>query len=343
MDTKQLAGPVKVAILTSAIGATAAKPILDMFDGEERQLILKLQTKLGAVPKFMIDNIAQEFIEKTGIPIHLLNNDDHQKKIGEKKSGERKAEDKGNDDKNKDEIKDPHKSKQSPRLTAIQNIEPNQLLQLIKDEHPQTIAIILVHLEPNVASGILANLSDEIKADVALRIANLNKVLLGMVSEIDKVFEEILKNKDHASSQEAGGIGRLAEMLNQIDGTVVEQIIEQLEESDPDIAEKVKQMMFVFDDVVLVDDKGLQKVLRSVESRELAVALKASSDDVKQKIYRNMSQRAAEILKEEMEVTGAVRMKDVTDAQQKITRIIQEMERKGELVISGRGGEEFVG
>ena len=140
----------------------------------------------------------------------------------------------------------------------------------------------------------------------------------------------------------AGGAAHLAEILNQIDGTTVEQIIEDIEERDPELAEKIKQMMFVFEDIVLVDDKGLQKVLRSVESRELAVALKASTDDVKQKIFNNMSQRAVQILKEEMEVSGAVRMKDVTDAQQKITRIVQEMERKGELIISGRGGEEFI-
>jgi len=164
-----------------------------------------------------------------------------------------------------------------------------------------------------------------------------------MVEEIDKVFEEILKNKDQSATQEAGGVGRLAEILNQIDGGSVEQIIDEIEENDPDLADEIKQMMFVFEDVVLVDDKGLQKVLRNVESQELAIALKAASEEVKQKVFKNMSERAAEILKEEMEVSGAVRMKDVTDAQQKITRIIQEMERKGELIISGRGGEEFIG
>jgi flagellar motor switch protein FliG len=203
--------------------------------------------------------------------------------------------------------------------------------------------LILVNLKASVASDILGMLSEEIKADVAFRIANLDKVISGMVEEIDKVFEEILKNKDQSAIQEAGGVGRLAEILNQIDGGSVEQIIDEIEENDPDLADEIKQMMFVFEDVVLVDDKGLQKVLRNVESQELAIALKAASEDVKTKIFKNMSERAAEILKEEMEVSGAVRMKDVTDAQQKVTRIIQEMERKGELIISGRGGEEFIG
>lgn len=324
MDAKKLTGSVKVAILTRAVGPDAARAILNRLSQEERELVVRLQSRLPALPPSLVDRVALEFIETSGLSLQIANQ-------GPAAPAESDA--------GKDAKKGPPKS----TLEAVQDMEPNQLIQLIKDEHPQTIALILVHLEPNVASEILGRLPEQVMADVALRIANLNKVLAGMVKEVDKVFEEILKNKDRVSTQEAGGVGRLAEMLNQIDGTIVEQIIDQIEESDADLAEEIKQMMFVFEDVVLVDDKGLQKVLRSVESQELAVALKAASEEVKQKIFRNMSQRAAEILKEEMEVSGAVRMKDVTDAQQKITRIIQDMERKGELIITGRGGEEFVG
>ncbi len=326
MNLRQLSGSVKVAILTNAIGVQAAGPILQRLDEEERQLIYKLQSKLGNVPQELADKVAMEFLETTGTPMI--------------------AETTGEPDKKKDqeENDDPvEESQQVQNLKAIQNLAPNQLLQLIKDEHPQTIAIILVHLKPAVASDILSMLEEELKSDVALRIANLDKVMSGMVEEIDKVFEEILANNDQSATQEAGGVSRLAEILNSIDGGTAEQIIDDIEENDPDLADEIKQMMFVFEDVVLVDDKGLQKVLRSVESQELAVALKAASEEVKEKIFKNMSERAAEILKEEMEVSGAVRMKDVTDAQQKITRIIQEMERKGEVIISGRGGEEFIG
>ncbi|RJQ82968.1 MAG: flagellar motor switch protein FliG [Desulfobacteraceae bacterium] len=322
MDLKQLTGSVKVAILTKAVGPDATRSILARFPEEERQLIYKLQSRLGSVPADLVNRVAREFIEATGFDLQLPQG-----------AGKEQA----------DAAREGKKGPPKSTLEAVQDIEPNQLIQLIKDEHPQTIALILVHLAPSVASDILSRLPDQIMADVAYRIANLNKVLAGMVKEVDKVFEEILKNKDHVSTQEAGGVARLAEILNQIDGSIAEQIIDEIEENNPDLAEEVKQMMFVFEDIVLVDDKGLQKVLRSVESHELAVALKAASEEVKQKIFRNMSQRAAEILKEEMEVTGAVRMKDVTDAQQKITRIIQDMERKGELIITGRGGEEFVG
>jgi flagellar motor switch protein FliG len=324
MEPKQLKGSVKVAILTKAIGADATRAILNRFNPEERQLIAKLQSKIGILPKSIIDGIAREFVESSGMPLPLLT---QAGKLNEET------------DSSKEGKKGPSKS----TLEAVQNIEPNQLIQLIRDEHPQTIALILVHLDADVASEILSRLPDQTITDVAYRIASLNKVQAGMVKEVDKVFEEILKNKDHTSTQEAGGVGRLAEILNNIEGGTVEQIIDEIEENDPEMAEEIKQMMFVFEDIVHVDDKGLQKVLRNVESQELAIALKAASEEVKQKIFRNMSQRAAEILKEEMEVTGAVRMKDVTDAQQKVTRIVQDMERKGELIIAGRGGEEYIG
>lgn len=323
MDPMQLKGSVKVAILTKAVGPDATRAILSRFSTEERNLIAKLQSKIGMLPKSLIDSVAREFVESTGIPVQLLTKDESASE--------------------EDKDKEAKKSAPKSTLEAIQDIEPNQLIQLIRDEHPQTIALILAHLDASVASEVLARLPDQVMADVAYRIANLNKVLAGMVKEVDKVFEEILKNKDQVSSQETGGVGCLAELLNMIDGGTVEQIIDEIEENDPEMAEEIKQMMFVFEDIVLVDDKGLQKVLRNVESQELAVALKAASEEVKQKIFRNMSERAGEILKEEMEVTGAVRMKDVTDAQQKVTRIVQDMERKGELIIAGRGGEEFVG
>ena len=324
---RQLTGSVKVAILTKAIGMKAAQPILESLSDQERQMIFKLQSKLDAVPPELAENIAREFLQVSGAPLMLGNTAQADNEIGKQEEEKPSA-------------------KIEPTITnlkAIQDIAPNQLLQLIKDEHPQTMAVILVNLQPDVSSEILSKMPEDVKSDVAFRIANLDKVLSGMVDEMDRVFEEILKNKDHSTTQEAGGVSRLAEILNQIDGGSAEQIIDDIEENDPDLADQIKQMMFVFDDIVLVDDKGLQKVLRSVESQELAIALKASSEEVKQKIFKNMSERAAEILKEEMDVSGAVRMKDVTDAQQKITRIIQEMERKGDLIISGRGGEEFIG
>jgi flagellar motor switch protein FliG len=320
MDPRNLIGSLKAAILVHALGWDVISPVVDQLSKAERNLIFKLQSKLESVSPALVESVAREFIEKAAPP----------KQIESKEDGEKGALEKADERREKN-------------LNAIQSIPPDLLIQLIQSEHPQTISLIIAHLQPHIASEVMGLLPDELRADVAYRIANLDKVASGMLEEIDRTFEEILANKETSSTQKAGGVPRLAEILNMIDGTAAEQIIEEIEEDDPEMAEEIRQNMFIFDDIVLVDDRGLQKVLRSVESQELAVALKASTDEVKDKIFRNMSQRAAEILKEEMEVTGAVRIKDVTDAQQKVTKIVQDMERKGELVISGRGGEEFVG
>jgi flagellar motor switch protein FliG len=331
MNPNKLAGSLKAAILVHAIGAEAASSLLNRLSDAERAMIYKLQSQMGSISPDLIERVAQEFLSSLGGP--QLAHDPQGDGDNGGAAGKETASEKGEAGEG---------AHQPTNLTAIQNIETDQLVQLIKDEHPQTIALVTVNLKPNKASELLGQLPDEIKADVAYRIASLDKVVSGMVEEIDKVFAEILQNKDNAATQEAGGVTHLAEILNQIDGASAEQIIDEIEESDPDLAEEIKANMFVFDDIVFVDDKGLQQVLRSVESNELALALKAATDEVKEKIFRNMSERAAAILKEEMEVAGAVRMKDVTDAQQKVTKVIQEMERKGELIISGRGGEEFI-
>lgn len=332
MNPNKLAGSLKAAILVHAIGSEAANSLLGRLGDAERAMIYKLQSQMGKISPDLVERVAQEFLGNLGSGLLPHNPEadggDNGGGSAESATSEKAAEAESAD--------------QPSNLAAVQNIEASQLVQLIKDEHPQTIALIIVNLKPNSASDVLGQLPDELKADVAYRIASLDKVVSGMVEEIDKVFAEILQNKDNTTTQEAGGVTHLAEILNQIDGSSAEQIIDEIEESDPDMAEEIKANMFVFDDIIFVDDKGLQQVLRAVESNELALALKAATDEVKAKIFKNMSERASAILQEEMEVAGAVRMKDVTDAQQKVTKVIQEMERKGELIISGRGGEEFI-
>jgi flagellar motor switch protein FliG len=227
-------------------------------------------------------------------------------------------------------------------LKAIESLSADEIFELIKDEHPQTIAIILIHMKTPVASDVLSRLPDEIKTDVSVRVATLDKVNADMVEEVNFVFKEILKNKKSSVANISGGVDRLAEILNQTDEISSELILNEIEENDAEMAAQIKQKMFVFEDLVLVDDRGFQKLLRKVETVELAVALKAASEEVKDKVFRNMSERAGTMLLEEMDDLGPVRMKEVSDAQGAITSIIQEMEAKGEIIISGRRGEEII-
>ena len=227
-------------------------------------------------------------------------------------------------------------------LKAISALSAEEIYDLIKNEQPQTIAVILVHLSTSVASDVIAKLPDEIKTEVSMRIVNLDKVTASIVDEVNEILKDILKTKRNTISKVSGGVDRLAEILNQTDEISSELILNEMEEADMELAAQIKQRMFVFEDIIQVDDRGVQKLLRKVETMELAIALKAASEEVKEKIFKNMSERAGEMLKEEIEDMGPVRMKEVEDCQQNITHIIQEMETKGELIIAGRRGEEII-
>ncbi len=321
MDTKKLAGSLKVAILIQTMAEVEAQKVLDRLSDSERKLIKKHLSQMGMISPDVIEKVAKEFTEMAERAKPRQKQKENVLTRGEASDSTLKA----------------------PNLEILQSLETERLIQLIKDEHPQTIAIIIVHLNTETASKVLSELPDEIKTDVALRIAHLDRVVSGMIEEIDKVFEDVLKKSKSSATQEAGGLACLAEILNQTDGISGELILSELEERDPDLADEIKQRMFVFEDLILVDDSGFQKVLRQVDTKELAMALKAASDEVKEKVFGNMSERAAEILQEEVETMGAVRMTEVADAQQAITKIIRDMEAKKELLIGGRKGEEFVG
>ncbi len=347
MDTNQLPGALKVAVLIHSMGEKVSKDILDRMGPSERELVQQHLSQIGSISPEVVEKISQEFAtlaerikqRKTqDVPLPYPD----KKKDAKSASPEAVSADQEEVLEESDESDSLDESVDPSGLKVLQDIEPEQLVEMIKDEHPQTIAIIIVHLKPETGIVVLSRLPDEVKVEVAMRIAKLDKVLSGMVVEIGHVFEEIMKKKKTSATHKTGGVGHLAELLNMADGTAGEQLLSEIEEINPDLATQIKMMMFVFEDLVLIDDKGMQKVLRRVESSKLSLALKGASDDVKRKIFKNMSERAGEILREEIATIGAVRMRDVEEAQQSITRIIQELDAKGEIVISGRKGGDFI-
>jgi flagellar motor switch protein FliG len=326
MDYSNLSGPVKAAILIHSLDKEPSERMLKGLTDDERQVVYGQLDQMGTVSVEITEYVAKEFADITtgrrlkGQPA-LPAGSGHSPKTGE---------DAGSP------------SGGAEGLEAIASLSADEISELIKDEHPQTIAIILLHLNTPVASDVIANLPDEIKTDVSLRVVTLEKVNADMVDEVNEVFKEILKNKKSSVANISGGVDRLAEILNQTDEISSELILSEIEETDAEMAVQIKQKMFVFEDLVLVDDRGFQKLLRKIETVELAIALKAAPDEVKDKVFRNMSQRAGAMLQEEIEDLGPVRMTEVADAQLAITGIIQGMEVKGELIISGRRGEEII-
>ena len=326
MDPRRLPGSLKAAILVHAGGKRIEEKLFPLLEEEEKRLLQELLSQMEEVSPDILENVAKEFVqlcEGGGAPLQIEN---------------REVEE--------EELEPPERTKRPPRkpadLSALRALAPDHLFELIRDEHPQTIAMILVHVSPEAASEILAELPDETRGEVGFRIATLDKIGSSMVDEVAKFFDEALYETDDSVNVVKGGVDLMANILNELDSFSGEVILEKIDENNSELAAAIKQKMFTFDDVVLVDNMGLQKVLRRVESQELAKALKAASSDVKEKIFSNMSERAGEMLREEIEVMGAVRMKDVEDAQNIITRAIQEMEEQGELIIAGRRGEELI-
>ena len=299
--------------------------IVDNLSASEKQIVQDHLDQMGVVSADIVEHIAKEFLDTAAMRAHMPH-------VTPPATPENPDENDSGDDA-KEEFEG---------LKAIESLGADEIYELIKDEHPQTIAIIIIHLKTHIASDVLSRLSDGTKTDVSVRVANLDKVNADMVEEVNFVFNEILKNKKSSVTSISGGIDRLAEILNQTDEISTEFILNEIEESDADMAARIKQKMFVFEDLVLVYDRGFQKLLRKVETVELAIALKAASEEVKDKVFRNMSQRAGAMLREEMEDLGPVRMKEVFDAQGAITSLIQEMEAKGEIIISGRRGEKII-
>lgn len=325
MDPRNISGSLKAAILIRSLGSEVARMIYSNLSEKEKKVVQGHLDDMGAVPADVIEYVAREFMDNAAMKAHRA-------RLGPPPQPETTPDTEGEE----------AAEGELEGLKAIESLNADEIYELIKDEHPQTIAIIAIHLKTSIASDVLSLLPDEIKTDVSVRVATLDKVNADMVEEVNYVFKEILKNKKSSVANISGGIDRLAEILNQTDELSNELILNEIEENDPDMAAQIKQKMFVFEDLVLVDDRGFQKLLRKVETIELAIALKAASEEVKDKVFRNMSERAGAMLQEEIDDLGPVRMKEVSDAQGAITNIIQEMEAKGEIIISGRRGEEII-
>ena len=224
----------------------------------------------------------------------------------------------------------------------LHKTDPAQLLNFIQNEHPQTIALIMAYLEPDQAATILSSLPNERQAEVAKRIAVMDRTSPEVLREVERVLERKLSSLVTQDFTDAGGVKSIVEVLNRVDRTTEKGIVEALEVDDPELTEEIKKLMFVFEDIVMIDDRSLQMVLREVDTKDLSLALKATNPDVQAKVFKNMSKRAGDMLREEIEFMGPVKIRDVEEAQQRIVNVIRKLEDKGEIVISRGKGDEMI-
>jgi flagellar motor switch protein FliG len=331
---KEYTGRQKAAIFLVTIGSELSAEIFKFLREDEIETLtfeiarlekIDAEQKDAVLQEFQELMMANQFISTGGI--------DYARELLEKSLGSQKA---------IDIINRLTSSLQVRPFDFIRRTDPAHLLNFIQQEHPQTIALILAYLEPQKASIILQNLPHEVQSDVARRIATMDRTSPEVLREVERVLEKKLSTLSSEDYTTAGGVESIVEILNLVDRASEKQIIEQLEDEDPELAEEIKKRMFVFEDIVMLDDRAIQKVMREVDSQELAKALKSVDTEVQDKIFRNMSKRAAGMLKEDMEYMGPVRLKDVEEAQQKIVSIIRHLEDTGEIVVARAGEDEMV-
>lgn len=234
-----------------------------------------------------------------------------------------------------------HQVHQQP-FSFLQRAESQNLLTFIQDEHPQTIALILAHLPTAKASEILAGLPTAKQIEVVTRIANMEETNPEVIKEVERGLEHRLSGMFTQTFQRVGGVESVAEILNLVDRSTEKTILETLENEDPDLVEQIRRLMFVFEDIILINDRGIQAVLKEIDNEDLSLALRTASDELKEKIFKNMSERAAQMIKEDMEYRGPVRLSDVEAAQQRIVDVVRRLEEAGEVIIAGRGGEKDI-
>ncbi len=333
-NKQQFTGKQKAAIFLLAVGSDMASDVMKTLGEAEVDTItyeiarldkITPEDKEQILQEFQELMMAQDFITRGGI--------DQARAILEKALGAQKA---------MDIINRLTSSLQVRPFDFVRRQDPAHLLNFIQNEHPQTIALILSYLDANKAALTLSELPHQIQADVTRRIAKMDRTSPEILREVERVLERKLSTLSNEDFTAAGGIEAVVEVLNHVDRGTEKGIIEALEEEDPELAEEIKKKMLVFEDVVLLDDKAIQKTLRELDNQDLAKALKAVDTEVQEKIFRNMSKRAASLLREDMDFMGPVRLKDVEESQQKVVNIIRKLEEEGEIVVARAGEEELV-
>ncbi len=331
---KDLTGRQKAAVFLITIGSEISSEIFKHLREDEIEALTFEIARLENIEPEDRDKVLMEFQELMMAHDFITTGGiDYARELLEKSLGSQKA---------VDIINRLTSSLQVRPFDFIRRTDPTHLLNFIQQEHPQTIALILAYLEPAKASTILSNLPHEVQSDVAKRIAKMDRTSPEVLREVERVLEKKLSTLSSEDYTSAGGVESIVEILNLVDRSTEKKIIESLEDEDPELAEDIKKRMFVFEDIVMLDDRAIQKVLREVDTTELAKALKSVDTEVQDKIYRNMSKRAATLLKEDMEYMGPIRMKDVEESQQKIVSIIRKLEEQGEIVVARAGEDELV-
>ncbi len=329
----KLNGPQKAAIALLAMGEEASAIILKKLSTDEVKEIGLYMSYIEAVKKEISDELLEEFSSRFRLEGGVNNGDLFIRNLLPNVMRSDEA---------KEVISKIDEAKQRTPFKHLRDIDPKLLAGFIKGEHPQTIAIIISHLGHQKASQVLACLPEQLQFEIVTRVANIEAVPPDLIQEVDEVLEKELTSIGTRGRQ-IGGVSVVAEILNHCDRRTGDSILQFLEETDTDLAEKVRKMMFVFEDLLHVNEAGIRELLKEIRNEELTMALKTASEDLKAKIFKNLSQRAAQMLEEDISMMGPARLSEVEAAQQTILTVARKLEKDGKLLLAGKdGGESFV-
>jgi flagellar motor switch protein FliG len=327
-------GPKKAAIVMVALGSESSAEVLKGLTEQEVEQLTKEIARLDGVnpeireavlQEFHTMGLAQQFVSQGGI--------DYARELLETTYGPSRA---------SEILLKITKAIRTTGFHMLSDIDANQLVNFIQKEHPQTIALILAHMDKAMAARLLGALPQDLQFDVSQRIATMESITPDVLEQIEQVLAAEMKDLVGGDASEVGGVKSLAELLNMADRSTEKNVMGHLERENPELATEIKNLMFVFDDIIMLDDRSMQRVLKEVDSKVLALALKNASQEARDKFLRNMSKRAAEMIVEEIQYMGPVKLRDVEEAQQKIVDSVRRLEDSGEIVMSGRGGSDEI-
>jgi flagellar motor switch protein FliG len=328
---KSFSGLQKTAMLLIGLGKDATSEIFKLLPPTDVENITSYIATTGAVEPEIVDAVFEEFFQMIRAQEYIMiGGIDYAKEVLQEALGDVRA---------MEIIKKIERLMQVKGFNVLKQVDSVQLLTFIQKEHPQTIALVLTQLEPGQAANVLAKLPEELRNDVIVRFASMERVSSEMINAVERVLEDRIDFSQQGS--QFGGVKAAAEIINMVGSTIERTMLESISVKNPKLAAEIKNLMFVFEDLIYLDDRTIQKILRDVDQKDLTMALKGVGDEVKAKIFNNMSERAAAIVQEEMDFAGPVRLHDVEVAQQSILDVIRKMEEMGEVKLS-KGGEDFV-
>jgi len=335
-QNEPLSGLRKTAILLVSLGEQTSAQILKQFDEEEVQAIGREVARMGSIPAEQAESVLEEFYQMTLAHDYMLKGGlEYARKLLVNAFGPEHAK------KLLDRVIKALGSEVAS-FDALQKADPQQLAKFIHNEHPQTIALVLSHLNPSQAAALLISLPPEMRADVALRMASLDQISPEIIGKIASIIGQKLKALGELSRESYGGVRAVAEMFNRLDSATSKEILDTIEQQDPNLVETIRHLMFVFEDMLLIDPNGIKEVLARVDRKLLTLALKGTSDELKKHFMEQMSKRGAEMLQEDMEALGPVKIKEVEAAQQQIIAIVRQLEAEGVISMRGAVGEQYV-